>query len=102
MRLRHSELKDGGLGALAVSILEEALGVVIQVVVLKAVEQQVQQAGVGGKDGAHMQGGALVSGACAAWQHGRAWSRAWQSMEQSVAEHGRAGQSAAESTLDCR
>ena len=36
MRLRHSELKDGGLGALAVGVLEEALGVVIQVVVLKA------------------------------------------------------------------
>ena len=36
MRLRHSELEDGGGGALAVGILEEALGVVIQAVVLKA------------------------------------------------------------------
>ena len=69
---------------------------------------RVQQAGVGGKNGAHMKGGASVAGACAAWSMAEHGSMTEHDRAGGSAAHGsaglcRAGQGrAGQSTLDCR
>ena len=68
-----------GVGALAVGVLEEALGVVIQVVVLET----------GSKGAASRSGGkgwCTHARQCVSVRGMRSMA-AWQSMEQSVAEH---------------
>ena len=94
LRLRHSQLEDGGGGALVVGVSEEALGAVIELVVLEAASNNGASRSGESRNGAH---------ACEAARHCRAWTwawsmtawqnEAWQSMgicQDTRAEHGHA------------
>ena len=80
MRLRHSELdselKGGGGGALAIGVLEEALGVVIQGVALETGSKGAASRS-GGKEWCtharwHVSGRGMRS-VTRSMEHGRAW-----------------------------
>ena len=65
--MRHSELKDGGGGTLAVRVVEELLGVVIQFVALEAGNMWVARGGCCTHAHAHTQTNTKAHG------HGEAW-----------------------------
>ena len=96
LRFRHSQLEDGGGGALVVGVSEEALGVVIELVVLEAVQWGSKQEWGKQEWCTHMRGSGSGHGA---------WSMAAWGM----AEHGhmpghqgRARACQGRTTLDCR
>ena len=105
MRLRHSQLEDGGGGALVVGVSEDLLGVVIERVVLEAASNGAASRSGGSRNGAH-----TCEAACA--RQCRAWSMGMEHGSMAawgMAEHGHArtpGQSTRmprqDHSLDCR
>ena len=76
--MRHSELEDSGRGAFAVGVSEEALGVVIELVVLEAASNGGASRSGESRNGAHT---CKMARQCRAWsmgmEHGHgAWSMA--------------------------